>query len=75
MAKKRENGVAWYTTAKTTVTVYFPEGDVCCQWCPWCRSEGDLRRYWCRLTNDMVYLPESGILPSCPLKIVEEEAK
>ena len=42
-------------------------------YCPFCRAEKELGRYWCRLTNDMLYCPEMKGLPECcPLKEEKE---
>lgn len=66
--KKFENGVGWYTHAKIGTIINFPEDNICCQYCQFCRAEKELGRYWCRLTNDMIYCPESRVLPdTCPL--------
>lgn len=67
--KQFENGISYYTKYHADITVAFPENVVCCRYCPFCRAEKELGRYWCRLTNDMLYCPEARGLPeSCPLK-------
>ena len=65
---KFENGVKYYTEGIASVTVHFPQDEVSCNWCPFCRAEGDLKRFWCRLTNTMIYNPYSGIMDDCPIK-------
>ncbi len=71
--KDFESGVRYYTKAKAKITVNFPEKQVKCKWCPFCRAEQALGRYWCRLTNDMLYDPESYELGrNCPLEFEEE---
>ena len=66
---KFENGVSFYTKAKINKTVAFPENEVCCQYCEFCRAEKEIGRYWCRLTNDMLYNPQARVLPrNCPLE-------
>ena len=50
-----ESGVRYYTTGSVTLTVAFPEDQICCRYCPWCRAEKEVGRHWCRLTNEMLY--------------------
>lgn len=72
--KTFENGVAYYTRAKTELTVYFPEDVVRCQYCDFCRAEKDVDRWWCRLTHNMIHNPYANGLPKhCPLEIVKGE--
>lgn len=72
--KDFESGVRYYTKASAAITVNFPEKDVKCKWCPFCRAEQALGRHWCRLTNDMLYNPESFELGhNCPLEFEEEK--
>ena len=71
--KKFESGVKWYTTGQAVVDIYFPEDDICCKWCPFCRSESDLGRFWCRLNNKMIYNPFTGIGDNCPIDFESEE--
>ena len=73
MPKKFERGIAFYTEASVNKTVYFPENEIKCQYCEFCRAEKDLERYWCRLTNNMIYNPFAlGLPDGCPLKIISE---
>ncbi|MDD6988740.1 hypothetical protein [Ruminococcus sp.] len=65
------NGVRFYSTGKAEITVGFPEDDICCHWCKFCRAESDLNRFWCRLTNDMIYNPFVGLADTCPLQFDE----
>ena len=74
MAKNFENGVSFYTEGKIELSVFFPEGDVRCKWCRFCRAEESLGRFWCRLTNKMIYNPNFNGLPDgCPITIKKEE--
>ena len=45
MPKNFDNGVSFYTHGTATIDIYFPENDVRCIWCPFCRSEADLNRF------------------------------
>lgn len=61
MVRSREGGVTGYTSA--TVELFFPEGEVCCEYCPLletyarkqCRKTAEYivdtryRGYWCPL--------------------------
>ena len=74
MPKSFEKGVSYYTHGTANIDIYFPENDVRCAWCPFCRSESDLRRFWCRITNHMVYNPDCPGLPEfCPIQIKDKE--
>ena len=74
MAKNFENGVSFYSEGKIELSVFFPEGDVRCKWCPFCRAEESLGRFWCRLTNKMIYNPNYDGLPDgCPITVKKEE--
>lgn len=61
-------GVRYYTAGVAHVPVFFPENRVICQYCPFCRSEKELERYWCRLNNEMLYNPFSRIGGNCPIE-------
>ena len=70
MPKNFDKGIDYYTEGVAEINVYFPEDDIRCVWCPFCRSEADFGRYWCRLTNRMVYSPTCADLPDfCPITI------
>ena len=74
MAKNFENGVSFYTEGKIELSVFFPEDDVRCKRCQYCRAEESLGRFWCRLTNKMIYNPNYDGLPDgCPITIKKEE--
>lgn len=74
MAKRFENGIGFYTKATVSKTVFFPENEIKCQYCEFCRAEKDLERYWCRLTNDMIYYPFAlGLPDKCPLILENKE--
>ena len=71
--KQFENGIGYYTKMHADIMVAFPEDCVCCRYCPFCRAEKELGRFWCRLTNDMLYCPEMKGLPEgCPLREEKE---
>ena len=67
-----ESGVRFYTTGVAQVKISFPEGETSCNWCPFCRAEESLRRYWCRLTNEMLYNPYAGRGENCPVRLEQE---
>lgn len=70
---KFESGVSFYTKGQATVSVNFPEDDIKCQYCEFCRSETDLKRWWCRLTGEMIYFPFMGIGDKCPIIFENKE--
>lgn len=73
MARKFENRVRYYSRGRTELTVYFPEDEIKCRYCPFCRAEEALGRFWCRLTNDMIYNPYSELGDKCPLEITKNQ--
>ncbi|MFR2018942.1 MAG: hypothetical protein ACLS27_10020 [Eubacterium sp.] len=67
------NRVSYFTDGEISLTVHFPEDKVKCHYCPFCRSESDLNRYWCRLTNKMIYNPYIlGLPDSCPIEFTKK---
>lgn len=69
MSRKFINGVTFYTIGQAIVPVSFPEDDVCCKWCPFCKAERDIDRFWCKLTEKIIYNPFSEELPDhCLIK-------
>ncbi len=70
--KEFKNGVSYYTSGKAIIQINFPEDAVACCWCPFCRAESELGRYWCRLTNSMIYNPFSGLAQGCPIQFEKE---
>lgn len=73
MSSEFPRGVTYFTEGVLSLKVYFPENKVKCHYCPFCRSEGDLKRFWCRLTNDMIYVPFAPELPEfCPIELTGE---
>ena len=73
MAKTFNNGVGFYTEA--TMTVNFPEDDICCHWCPLLDREFADRdvRYVCKRTGEIVPAPSFMIGHSCPLVFQQVE--
>lgn len=73
MAKQFEGGIPYFTMGRAVIDIAFPKDIVSCQYCPFCRSESDLNRYWCRLTNTMIYEPSLRELPECcPIELTGE---
>ena len=69
------NGVTWYATGIVTVPVYFPEGDICCRWCPYVRYDDSLRRHRCLFTDEYIVSPMDSTGALCPVEFKEEEVK
>ena len=68
MSQEFPNGISYYTDGVVSLVVHFPENKVKCHYCRFCRSEPELKRFWCRLTNDMIYDPFCPGLPDgCPI--------
>lgn len=68
-----KGSVLFYTTGVAEVRVNFPEDDVKCQFCPFCRTEESLKRWWCRLTNELIYNPYDSIGDKCPINFEKGE--
>lgn len=47
-------GVDYFTAYTGTVTVYFPEDDIRCHWCPYCRADQGFRQK-CVLNDEIIY--------------------
>lgn len=70
---KFEGGVPYFTMGRIEVDVAFPKDIVSCQYCPFCRAESDMHRYWCRINNAMLYDPfVIGLPEGCPIEITGE---
>lgn len=70
-----KNGVSWYAIGTTMVKVGFPEGQMSCRWCEFCKPETAFDRARCQLTWHMVYDPNASGLPEfCPLEIQNDYA-
>ena len=63
-----EKGVKYYTNGKAEIYIYFPEDQVVCQWCRFCRR-AEMGRHWCRLTNEMVIDPLVRRGQECPVEL------
>lgn len=75
MAKTFNNGISYYTPA--TMTMYFPEDDACCHWCPLLDREFADRdvRYICKRTGEIIPAPSFMIGSSCPLKFEQGDSE
>jgi len=66
--KDFRNGVRFYT--KATVEIGFPEGDICCYWCPLMASEYKPDREYCKKTGEYLLAAKHTIGQNCPLRFV-----
>lgn len=70
---KNIGGCVEYTVFEATIKIAFPNNEIKCQHCAFCRAEDELKRFWCRLKNRMIYNPFVPELPEfCPIKESEE---
>ncbi|MEG2575775.1 MAG: hypothetical protein RSA41_07065 [Christensenella sp.] len=69
-----EKGVRFYTKGTVVLEVPFPEDEVYCRWCPWCRSERESSRHRCALTNEILYTLDFRS-DGCPIEIPSMEEK
>lgn len=67
-------GVSFYTKARITIEVAFPESDICCFHCPHrYKDSGD--RQMCRLMNKELYYIKQGVHEDCPLEFDEVQGE
>lgn len=66
-----KNGVSYYTKGIARIEVGFPEDNVCCHWCPWCKAEWGMNRSKCRLTDEIIYDTEARG-QFCPVELEGE---
>lgn len=66
----RDEGVAWYT--ETAVSIYFPEGNICCDLCPLMETYA---RKQCRRTGEYLLNTRDVVGYNCPLVIKKLEAE
>ena len=71
MARQFDSGVTNYTVAQCEITVYFPEEEVKCQWCPFVRHNDGINRDRCGLTEEILVSREITGL-KCPLTIINK---
>lgn len=67
-----KDGVKYYTKAKGTITVNFPEDRTTCEFCPY-RYFDSIKVARCRITEEFLPYPTVGVGTQCPLKIIEKE--
>ena len=69
--KQFDKGVSYYT--KATVEIGFPEGDLCCHWCPFLAADYKLDREMCKKTGEVLVAPKHTVGFYCPLNFENEE--
>lgn len=67
-----DKGISYYTVGTATIAVPFPEDEVACRWCKFLRPDTDCGRFFCRLTDDVVY-GIAKIADTCPLTFKEDK--
>ena len=68
-----ESGVKFYTWKTATINIVFPENQIACHWCRYCRKD-EIGRFRCRLTDNILYhAPLTGIDLNCPINNKEGE--
>jgi hypothetical protein len=74
--KDFKTGVGFYSTGKASITVFFPENEVKCQYCHrFLRYEDYAKRYSCRLTDERLLYPFDRVGFDCPLEFEEGEGE
>lgn len=69
MSNRFDRGVTSYTAASCEITVYFPEDETKCKWCPFIKHYDSLDRDKCGLTEEILYTREF-MGRKCPLTIL-----
>lgn len=70
---RRLNGCTVYTTATLVYTASFPNGNVCCDLCDFCRSENAGTRFRCSLTGEILPFHNKDTGLRCPLDFNNEK--
>ena len=52
--------------------IYFPEGELACQYCVACRKDNNNDNHFCRLTGEMLLNIKAGIGNECRLCDIEK---
>lgn len=70
-------GVGFYIKGKIITEVNFPDGDVCCAYCFYCRSKtvNNHTRVICTRSYEELHNINSGIGEDCELHFSEESKK
>lgn len=66
------DNVYFYTELKGEIHVYFPNGKEVCQYCKYIKSNSDLKRFKCILTEEYIINPFSERGHFCPLNKEEQ---
>ena len=66
-------GVSYYT--RGTVTISFPEDDICCAHCPLLGIEMASSRKYCRRTGEYLPSPDYIVGTDCPIVFEDKENK
>ena len=69
--KNFSKGVSYYTGA--TVSLVFPEDDLCCYRCPLMGIELKVDREYCKMTGEYLVAPRDLVGSRCPLVFHTEE--
>jgi hypothetical protein len=69
--KNFSKGVSYYTGA--TVSLVFPEDDLCCYRCPLMGIELKVDREYCKMTSEILVAPRDLVGNRCPLVFHTEE--
>lgn len=69
--KNFSKGVSYYTGA--TVSLVFPEDDLCCYRCPLMGIELKVDREYCKMTGEYLVSPRDLVGYKCPLVFDQEE--
>ena len=67
---KYDNGISSYTEMNLDISVYFPEDEVKCKWCPFMRSDR-MDRERCFITEE-VLISRELIGRNCPLRLINK---
>ena len=73
-----KNSVLFYTKASINIPIYFPEGDINCSVCPFCRYDKELKTAWCDVLGKFrcimtVADAAHNVFSDCPLEFEKKE--
>ena len=66
------DGIKAYEQYMLHKVVFFPKGNVKCEWCPFLFRDNNSGSYRCTCTADTIYRKDKGVGINCPLERIEE---
>lgn len=68
------DGIKAYEQYVLTTVVYFPKGNVKCEWCKFLTRDNNSGSYRCSCTADTIYFKDKGVGLNCPLERITDDS-